>query len=215
MRLCLAHKGFVWLAVTTHGVAYHGSEYRHGVDANMRMIRALGPLAELQERLLTEDGHPLLGPPSLHLGVLEGGDGPSIYASRSRGQIEVRTLPGAAGIRPLEEIAAIVERARTSMPADAIELETTLIRPPFEAASDSALAASLTEVATSVLGALPAVIGVPYWADAAFVREQGADTVVFGPSGAGAHADDEWVELASVYECAEIYVGAALEFCGG
>ena len=215
MGLCLAHKGFVWLAVTTHGVAYHGSDYRRGVDANLRMVRALGPLADLQELLLTGEAHPLVGPQSLHLGRLDGGDGPSIYAARCRGQIELRTIPGGASRRALDEIAAIVEAARKRMPAEAIELEELLTRPPFEAAADSAVAACVEAAAAAELGAAPQVVGVPFWTDAALVRERGTDTVVFGPSGAGAHADREWVDLASVYACAAIYASVAAGFCGG
>src|SRR5712691_2171138 len=40
LRLCLAHKGFVWLEVETTGVAAHGSRADIGVDA----IAAMGPV---------------------------------------------------------------------------------------------------------------------------------------------------------------------------
>jgi acetylornithine deacetylase len=36
---------------------------------------------------------------------------------------------------------------------------------------------------------------------------------VFGPDGGGAHAVEEWVDLASVRECAEVLLAAAVEFC--
>ena len=41
----------------------------------------------------------------------------------------------------------------------------------------------------------------------------GIPTVVFGPDGAGAHAVEEWVDLASVRACAEVLLATATAFC--
>jgi acetylornithine deacetylase len=49
--------------------------------------------------------------------------------------------------------------------------------------------------------------------DAAFIQAAGIPTVVFGPGGEGAHAVEEWVDLASVDACAEGLVLAARELC--
>ena len=37
MHLCRAHRGFIWFEVETIGRAAHGSRYKEGIDANMRM----------------------------------------------------------------------------------------------------------------------------------------------------------------------------------
>ena len=55
--------------------------------------------------------------------------------------------------------------------------------------------------------------GAPFWADAALFAAAGIPTVVFGPVGEGAHADVEWVDLASAARCAETYLAVAAEFC--
>jgi acetylornithine deacetylase len=49
--------------------------------------------------------------------------------------------------------------------------------------------------------------------DAALLSAAGIDTVVIGPTGAGAHALEEWVELKSVAQLTEILAAAAKEFC--
>ena len=49
--------------------------------------------------------------------------------------------------------------------------------------------------------------------DAALIQAAGIPTVVFGPAGEGAHAVDEWVDLASVDTCAAVLVAAARELC--
>ena len=49
--------------------------------------------------------------------------------------------------------------------------------------------------------------------DAALIQAAGIPTVVFGPDGWGAHAVDEWVDLASVDACSDALVAAAHELC--
>ena len=57
------------------------------------------------------------------------------------------------------------------------------------------------------------IAGVPFWADAATLAAAGIPTVLFGPAGSGAHAAEEWVDLASVQACADIYLATAVKFC--
>ena len=51
LDICLAHKGFAWIAVTTHGRAAHGSRFDLGIDANMKMGRVLADLDRLEQEL--------------------------------------------------------------------------------------------------------------------------------------------------------------------
>src|SRR5947209_8027803 len=50
LRLCLAHKGFVWLEVETTGVAAHGSRADLGVDAIANMGQVLTGVLDLNAR---------------------------------------------------------------------------------------------------------------------------------------------------------------------
>jgi acetylornithine deacetylase len=50
--------------------------------------------------------------------------------------------------------------------------------------------------------------------DAAIFADAGVDTVNFGPTGAGAHAAVEWVDMASVADCALVLEEAARTLCG-
>src|SRR5437870_3992947 len=61
LQLCLAHKGFVWLEVETHGVAAHGSRSDLGVDAIAHMGRVLTGVLDLDSRLREGPRHRLLG----------------------------------------------------------------------------------------------------------------------------------------------------------
>jgi len=50
--------------------------------------------------------------------------------------------------------------------------------------------------------------------DMALTNQAGIPTVAFGPGGEGEHADVEWVDIASLETCVEVYVRAAEALCG-
>jgi len=75
LGICLAHKGFTWLEVEAIGRAAHGSRFEEGVDAIMRMGRFLHELEDLERQLRSGPAHSLVGPPSLHAAMIQGGTG--------------------------------------------------------------------------------------------------------------------------------------------
>src|SRR6266566_6382251 len=104
LRLCLAHKGFVWLEVETSGVAAHGSRADIGVDAIAHMGSILTGVLELNERLRSGPSHPLLGTGSIHASLIEGGQEMSTYPARCIAKLERRTIPGETAESCLKEI---------------------------------------------------------------------------------------------------------------
>ena len=81
LEVCLAHKGYLWIQVEVTGRAAHGSKFQYGIDANMKMGQFLARLSELERDLRARPPHPLVGPPSLHAALLNGGTGLSTYAA--------------------------------------------------------------------------------------------------------------------------------------
>ena len=86
-------------------------------------------------------------------------------------------------------------------------------REPFEVAETDQVATTVRACASSVMGSEPSVVGVSFWADSALLAGAGIPTVLFGPRGEGAHAEVEWVDVASLEQCVEVYVAVAAEFC--
>ena len=204
LRVCVAHKGFAWWRITARGRAAHGSRPDLGSDAIVRMGPALSALAELDRRL-EQRVHPLVGRASVHASLISGGQELSSYPERCVLDVERRTLPG--------ETRADLEREVRGLLDGELDGEITLMREPFEVDADEAIVDVVRRQAAAVLGREPEIVGAPYWMDAAFTSTAGIPTVVFGPRGAGAHATDEWVELASVRACAETLLATAAELC--
>ena len=213
LDVCLAHKGFAWFEVTTRGRAAHGSRYDLGIDANMRMGRVLADLDALERDLRGRTPHPLVGPPSLHAATLAGGSGLSTYAAGCRLQIERRTIPGESREMVTDEVRRLLRRQVERDPSFQADLEVLLVREPFEVPEDAAIVRALTEASTTVLGRRPAYVGQTPWMDAALLAAAGAETVVMGATGEGAHAKEEWVDLASVHQLAGCLAEAALLYC--
>lgn len=214
LRICCAHRGFVWTEVRTKGRAAHGSRYAEGIDANMHMGRVLVELEKLSRELLTRPPHPLLGPPSLHVPLIQGGTSQSVYSAFCRIELERRILPGERVADVTAEIQAIVDQLAAADPAFAATVKTFFSRSPYEIDPDARIVRTVRDAARQALGAEPALYGELWWMDSALLAAAGIETVIIGPSGGGIHADEEWVEVDSVVQLARILAQSALSFCG-
>jgi acetylornithine deacetylase len=201
MRLALAHKGFVGFEIETKGRAAHGSRPDLGVDAIAHMGHVLVGIEDLDRRLRADPTHPLLGSGSLHASVIEGGQEFSSYPDRCLLKGERRTIPG----EPTEHVEGELRDLLGDIDG---EIRVVVARQPFETPADEPIAELVSRHAGG-----PEIVGVPFWADSALFSSAGIPTVVFGPSGEGAHAVEEWVDLASVERCVEIYSAVARELC--
>jgi acetylornithine deacetylase len=207
LRVCIAHKGFVWAEVETRGRAAHGSRAAEGVDAITRMAPALTRLAELQSALDSAPGNELLGPGSVHASLIDGGQELSSYPARCVLSLERRTVPGETADHVRRECEGLVEGIEDA------EARLSLVRDPFSVDPDADVVQAVARAAEAVTGRPAELYGETYWMDAAFIQAAGIPTVVFGPGGEGAHAVDEWVDLESVEACAEGLVLAARDLC--
>src|SRR5687768_16592575 len=207
LRVCVAHKGFVWAEIETEGRAAHGSRPAEGIDAITRMAPVLGRLAELQASLDAAPGHDLVGPGSVHASLIEGGQELSSYPASCVLSVERRTAPGETADDFKKECEALVAGI------DGAEVRIGLVRPPFSVDRDEPVVGALTRAAGAVTAGPAEVYGETYWMDAALTQAAGIPTVVFGPGGEGAHSVGEWVDLRSVDACADGLVLAARELC--
>ena len=199
LELIVAHKGFVWIEIEVEGRAAHGSRYEEGVDAIVKAGPILTGLGEL-DAALAERTHPLLGRGSVHASLIEGGAEMSSYPARCTIGLERRTLPG--------ETAADVEAEMERIIGDRATQRTLLVREPFAVDPDAEIVRVVAEVAGG-----PKLAGAPYWADAAFIAAAGIPTVMYGASGTGAHAVEEWVSVDDSVAVTHTLIAVARRIC--
>jgi len=213
LRICLAHRGFIWYEVNTFGRAAHGSRFEEGIDANMLMGRFLSKLSDLERELRTRPSHSLAGPPSLHAAKIQGGSELSIYAAQCNLHIERRTTPGEIESQVTRELQDIIDLLAAEDPNFKATLKPYFQREPFEASSDLSIVKILEKAASNRLGKTPKHSGQTFWTDAALFSEAGMDTVLIGPVGEGLHSAEEWVDLNSVEDLAYILADTAVQYC--
>lgn len=213
LDLCLAHKGFVWVDIETHGVAAHGSRPDLGIDAIAKMGHVLVGLEELDRALRAAPGHPLLGTGSLHASLIDGGQELSTYPDHCLVRLERRIVPGETRQTVEAEISALLERLTAADPTITATMTTGLLREPFEAAENEPIVHVLRRQATAALGHVPGEGIFDAWMDSALLAAAGIPTAIFGPYGEGLHSLVEWVDLESVDLCTRILLATATEFC--
>ncbi|HRW10609.1 MAG TPA: M20/M25/M40 family metallo-hydrolase, partial [Caldilineaceae bacterium] len=214
LNLCIAHRGFVWLDVETAGIAAHGSRPHLGVDAIAKMGKVLVDIEALDQQLRANPTHPLLHSGSIHASLISGGQELSSYPAHCKLGVERRTIPGETPEIVEGQMQAILDRAAASDPQFKGTVRTTLVRDPFEISQDAPIVQLLKEKIQSEIGHTPTIYGDTPWMDTAILAQASIPAVIFGPTGAGAHAVEEWVDLRSVAQCAEVLTATVAAFCG-
>lgn len=213
LQLVIAHKGFVWSEIEVTGRAAHGSRPDLGVDAIVQAGRALTEIGALDAALGGRQ-HALLGRGSVHASMVEGGSELSSYPSRCVVSLERRTLPGESGHDVERELDELLERCRAADPQFVAEQRTLLVREPFEVDPGEDIVKIVRAAAAAMSGSEPPLAGASFWADSGFIAAAGIPTVLFGPSGEGAHAVEEWVSIADTELVARTLVEVAARYCG-
>jgi acetylornithine deacetylase len=211
LDVAVAHKGFQWVDVQTHGRAAHGSRPKEGRDAILMMGRVLARLETLDRRLQQQPPHPVLGTPSLHASMVEGGHELSSYPVQARLQFERRTLPGEPATAALDEAVAILEELRREDPGFEAEATPMFGRDGYAIDASNPLPEMLGRVARDA-GCSANRVGMSFWTDAAVLGAAGIPSVVFGPGGAGLHGIEEYVIVDDVLRCRDVLAELAVVF---
>lgn len=216
LGIAIAHKGFEWLEIETEGRAAHGSRPDEGRDAIRLMGRVLTQLDALDRALQSATRHPLLGTPSLHASMIAGGRELSSYPDRCYLQMERRTVPGEAPGAARREVGAILERLGAANEDFRAACRPMFSRSPYEIAADHPLVRATQDAlahaspgSPSTRAASTAPIGMSFWTDASVLGEAGIPSLLFGPTGAGLHSTEEYVDVASVLTCRDALVELA------
>lgn len=210
-----AHLGFVWVDVTTHGRAAHGSRWDLGVDAIRHAGLVLAELDRLDAELLPARGHPLLGRPSIHASLIEGGTGMSTYPERCTLRIERRTIPGEDAEQVRREIEDACTRAAKGRANFRADVAVTFAQAPSDVSVDAPIVTALS-TALGSCGEPARIEGMSAWTDAALLNAAGIPAICFGPGDITlAHAAEEYVAVAEIERATKVLAQLAHQWCGG
>jgi acetylornithine deacetylase len=203
LQVVNAHKGVARWHVLTTGRSCHSSSPELGENAVYAMGRLLGSIEEYARSLAATRPDPVLGPPTLSVGRIDGGTSVNTVPDRCRIEVDRRLIPGESPQEALDHFrAALRQRWGDSFPFTCSEL--TLQAPALAPLGSEELAERLGRAIDAVVGS-HRVHAVPYGTDASTIAAAGVPAVVFGPGDiAQAHTCDEWVSLDEVERAGEV-----------
>jgi acetylornithine deacetylase/succinyl-diaminopimelate desuccinylase-like protein len=209
--IATAHKGFLWVEVDILGIAAHGSRPDEGEDAILHSGWFLRALEQYQRQLPVDD---TLGQASLHCGLIRGGEEPSSYPGKCTITVEFRTIPCQTEESILGDVNLLLSDISKENPQFRYaEPRVTLSRPTQKLATDHPLVEKTAACASTILGTRPAIQSVSFWCDAALLSQAGIPSIVYGPTGAGLHSKEEWVEVDSLRQMERVYLELVRQFC--
>jgi acetylornithine deacetylase len=203
LNIVHAHKGICRWHVTTTGRACHSSAPEQGVNAIYRMGRLLVAIERYADMLRNSRTDPLLGPPTLSVGRIEGGASVNTVPDRCRIDVDRRIVPGEEPLAAPGQFAAFLrEQPGIDFPFECEE--PWMHKGALNPRGSEELVTLLGSAIDSVVGS-HRVMAVPYGTDASTFADAGIPSVVFGPGDiAKAHTCDEWVPLEEVEQASEI-----------
>lgn len=203
LQIVTAHKGVVRWHLHTTGRACHSSSPERGLNAIYRMGKILCGIEQYAEHLRQSKSDPVVGPPTLSVGMIQGGTSVNTVPDRCRIEIDRRLIPGEDPQAAPDDLDQFLRnQAKLDFPYD---IERPWLEVPALASDRSGhLAERLGRAIAGVRGRFE-ITAVPYGTDASTISRAGIPAVVFGPGDiAQAHTSDEWVSLDEVEQASEI-----------
>lgn len=201
LRLVRANKGVLRWRIETRGVSAHSSKPHLGKSAIVAMAEVIQRLEAFHESFTGQE-HPLLGPPTCCIGLIEGGDQINFVPERCVISLDRRMLPGEKGEALLREYRDLLSDLKTCEvtvhPADLMDEAMETPGSESVVVTGSAL---LQE-----MGLKPEPCGVPFGCDVTKFSRAGIPGVIFGPGSIDqAHGAVEYVDVNEVELAFDFY----------
>ena len=190
-RVVTAHKGDLWLRLSTRGKAAHGARPELGRNAVHTMAKCIDTIENEYAQNLGKRRHSVLGHPTINTGIVRGGSQPNIVPDVCEADLDRRTLPGESFTAISREIGEVLKKRGLKARLTNVKGYTC---PAME--TDPTLP-MVQQLMRTVRQTKP--LGVDYYCDAANIAATGVPSIVWGPGDiAQAHTADEWISIRQI-----------------
>jgi acetylornithine deacetylase/succinyl-diaminopimelate desuccinylase-like protein len=175
LNIVHAHKGVARWKLWTTGRSCHSSSPEKGINAIYRMGKVLVAIDTFAERLRASAPDPLLGPPTISVGRIDGGSSVNTVPDRCQVEIDRRIIPGEKPAATPGQLADFLKQAGIDFPVEMSEL--WINAPALSPKGSETLVQQLGAAIDRVRGS-HRVHPVPYGTDASTIAEAGIPAVV-------------------------------------
>lgn len=217
-----------WLGqIEVEGKPIHASLKGFGQNAIEKMVKIMGSLKELENKWMATKRHPLLAPPTLSFGYINGGNTASTVAENCLLKLEVDYFPAELDrfgnwqkidkydvIKEVEDwvnaMAGGDEWMKDHMPKFTWVQDCS----PFETEADHPFVQAVADTADQVIGKR-VITGMSAGCDARhFTNIAKIPTVVFGPGSChNAHIINEYLPKKQYFEAIEVFAKMIINWC--
>ncbi|MGA2915934.1 MAG: M20 family metallopeptidase [Sedimentisphaerales bacterium] len=206
-HLVTAHRGLIWLEITTKGKSAHSSMPQLGINAinSMRVF-----LNELSKYKIISHTNKLLGKTTLSVNKITGGSAANIIPDSCSVCIDVRTLPGQNHKQLIGDINKIFVRLSKIHPHFNAELKVLRDSGALQTDETSGFVKQLKPLLK-----IKNSETVPFTTDAPYLTVLNTPIVILGPGSPKlCHKRNEYVEIKDLRKGIDLYKKIILHFLG-
>lgn len=213
LSVCIANKGVTRFFITARGIPSHSSMPWLGHNAITDMAKLITKIEERIKPRMEEYVHPLIGPRTLSVTTIQGGELVNITPDFCRIQIDVRTLAGDTFVKLAADIQILIDELKINDPAVDITIESAYLEDQcMETPENEAIVQAMCTASKKIIGK-HTIEGLLCGCDATKFSRAGTPAIVFGPGDIKvAHTVDEFIEIDQLAPAAEIYAQLCVDF---
>jgi len=200
-----AHRGLLWLNISTAGKTAHGSAPHLGVNAIDSMKRVLNALDHFR---IDVEPHAHLGSCSMSINTIQGGKALNVVPDQCSLGVDIRTLPlqdHQTLIQRLEDMLAKLGKEQTDFDAD-ISIARSV--PALETDADSEFVQRFKQAVD-----IEKLKAVGYTTDGPYLCPLNVPILIFGPGdGSMCHQPNEFICISDVNKAVDYYTAIIKAF---
>ena len=203
----IGHKGALWLEALIKGLSAHGSMPDLGDNA---IYKAASAILKLRDFDFDIKPHPLLGLPTLNIGLIAGGLNINSVPDTVSFKVDIRTIIG----QKYDDLITDLKGAA----GEETDFTVLLDRQPVYSNYSDVWIQEVFDAVENMTGQRPAPKCLRYFTDASALRPALGDppTIILGPGEPDmAHKTDEYCLVAKLQEGENLYFNIAQAWCLG
>lgn len=187
-------KGSAWLQLEAFGKAAHSSMPQEGQNAITLLCECILQMQQYFADHMAGLDHPLLGPSTINFGHIQGGSRPNIVPDYACCLIDVRYTPALQQAGGPEQLLQKFLQSLEQKTQLRLRLGTLKDNAPMLTAHDHPQLQQLQQAVAPT-----ALVGAPWFSDAAHLNQAGIAAVCLGPGDIKqAHTADEFIGIAEL-----------------